>query len=147
MMFDKSKVYTAVNAEDIPIGSECVFADTFGELQESVGRGVGGMYVAAIDSQYAKYRFIDKANVSWAFAYLIGEPTEPKYCCYDTIDEAFKDIQKHGGWIKHNETGESFYTTVKLRCALRIYGKTINCVDLLNDYVFLDDGTPCGKIK
>ena len=27
MEFDKSRVYTAVNAEDVPMGSKCIFAN------------------------------------------------------------------------------------------------------------------------
>lgn len=28
MEFDKSRVYTAVNADELKIGSKCIFADT-----------------------------------------------------------------------------------------------------------------------
>ena len=147
MAFDKSKVYTAVNADELAIGSVCIFSDTYGDLQDSVRTNISGLQLISIKDKFSMHRFVDRTNVSWHFAYLISEPRKHNYHCYDSIDEAFAEIRKHGGWIKHNETGESFYVTVKMRCVLRIYGKTINCVDLLNDYVFADDGTPCGKIK
>lgn len=147
MAFDKSKVYTAVNADELAVGSVCIFADTYGDLQESVRTNISGVPLIFIKDKFSMHRFVDKTNVSWHFAYLISEPIKHNYHCFDSIDEAFDEIRNHGGWIKHNETGECFYITVKMRCDLRIYGKTINCVDLINDYNFLDDGTPCGKIN
>ncbi len=33
MEFDKSRVYTALNAEDLPIGSKCIFSDTIQGLR------------------------------------------------------------------------------------------------------------------
>ena len=32
MEFDKSRVFSAVNADELPIGSKCVFADNLREL-------------------------------------------------------------------------------------------------------------------
>lgn len=147
MAFDKSKVYTAVNADELAVGSVCIFADTYGDLQESVRTNISGVPLISVNDKFSMHRFVDKTNVSWHFAYLISEPIKHNYYCYDTIDEAFDEIRKHGGWIKHNETGECFFTTVKTENSLRLYGRTVDCVALLNDYVFQDDETPCGKIK
>lgn len=36
MEFDKSRVYTAVNADELKIGSKCIFADTLGALSAKV---------------------------------------------------------------------------------------------------------------
>lgn len=147
MDFDKSRVYTAVNADELRIGSKCIFADTYGDLQDAVNNDANTRTLKDINSPYTKMRFVDAVYTIWFFAYLVSEPEKLQYCCYATIDEAFKDVQKHGGWIMHNETRESFYVVAKTRDKLRIYGKAVDCVDLLRDYVFLDDETPCGKKK
>ena len=34
MEFDKTRVYTAVNADELPIGSKCIFADTVKALRK-----------------------------------------------------------------------------------------------------------------
>ena len=34
MGFDKSKVYTALNADELKLGSKCVFADTINDLRK-----------------------------------------------------------------------------------------------------------------
>lgn len=36
MKFDKSRVYTALNADELPIGSVCIYADTLRELCKRV---------------------------------------------------------------------------------------------------------------
>ena len=36
MEFDASRVYTALNADELKIGSECIFADMMEELRLSV---------------------------------------------------------------------------------------------------------------
>ena len=36
MEFDKSKVYTALNADELPIGSKCIFADNLTDLKKYV---------------------------------------------------------------------------------------------------------------
>lgn len=147
MEFDKSRVYTALNADELSVGSRCIFSDTYGDLHDAVIDDVNTSTLDSISSPYTKMRFVDETYRTWYFAYLVSEPGKPQYCCYDTIDEAFKDIQKHGWWIVHKETGESFYVVAKTRRSLRIYASALDCVDLLNDHAFADDSTPCGKVK
>ena len=71
--------------------------------------------------------------------------TEPKYRPYESVDEAFNDAKKHGFWMQNVD-----------RMYLRfIDGFHINknsdificdyCVDdILDMFVWADDGSPCG---
>ena len=70
--------------------------------------------------------------------------TEPKYRPYESVEEAFAEAKKHGFWLKHKLSGRICFLTSFLEERNTIY---INCrasVCGLNDYVWLDDGSPCG---
>jgi len=45
MKFDKSRVYTAVNADELKIGSKCIFADTVKALRKKVQADDYAQYV------------------------------------------------------------------------------------------------------
>ena len=85
---------------------------------------------------------------SYPFDFMLNEyriATEPKYRPYESVDEAFKEAEKHGFWMQNVD-----------RMYLRfIDGFHINknsdificdyCVDdILDMFVWADDGSPCG---
>ena len=69
----------------------------------------------------------------------------PKYRPYESVDEAFNEAEKHGFWIKCKNK--------EYLCAFHDFGVGI-CGDMyingydalkfLNDFVWFDDGSPCG---
>lgn len=71
-----------------------------------------------------------------------------KYRPYESVEEAFNEAKKHGFWMKHKLSRRICFLTSFLEERNTIY---INCratVCGLDDYVWLDDGSPCGvKIK
>lgn len=71
--------------------------------------------------------------------------TEPKCRPYKSVEEAFQAAKDHGFWVKCKNK-ESL-------CTIHDFGVGIcgdlyiNCYDalkFLNDFVWLDDGSPCG---
>ena len=85
---------------------------------------------------------------NYPFDFVLNEyriATEPKYRPYESDKEAFQAAEKHGFWItcKNKES----------LCTIHDFGVGI-CVDLyingydalkfLNDFVWADDGSPCG---
>ena len=85
---------------------------------------------------------------SYPFDFMLNEyriATEPKYRPYESVEEAFKEAEKHGFWMQNVD-----------RMYLRfIDGFHINknsdificdyCVDdILDMFVWADDGSPCG---
>ena len=85
---------------------------------------------------------------NYPFDFVLNEyriATEPKYRPYESVDEAFKEANKHGFWMQNVD-----------RMYLRfIDGFHINknsdificdyCVDdILDMFVWADDGSPCG---
>ena len=71
--------------------------------------------------------------------------TEPKYRPYKSVDEAFNDAKKHGFWMQNVDRMylrfiDGFHITKNNDIYLCDY-----CADdILDMFVWLDDGSPCG---
>ena len=148
MEFDKSRVYTAVNADELPIGSKCVFADTIQGLKE---RKYIDMLTGVADESHV-CRFVSEHGSDWkyALAYLIEPPAEPKYMPFESVEKAMEAIKKHGGWVKDEGTGCTFlvlgYGIHKEDFSIYIKSEWTSLEDLFLDYVFADDDSPCGEL-
>lgn len=85
MNFDKSKIYTSVNADEVKIGSKGYFADTLTVLEECVryGDSDGIRELGGITDPLCLYRFRSTPdNVTWNLFYLVEEPEEEEFCTY-----------------------------------------------------------------
>lgn len=69
---------------------------------------------------------------------------EDKYRHFQTIDEAFNEAKKHGFWLKHKLSGRICFLTSFLEERNTIYINSRATVCGLDDYIWLDDGSPCG---
>ena len=67
-----------------------------------------------------------------------------KYRPYESVDEAFKEAKKHGFWMKHKSSGRICFSTRFLEERNTIYINSQASVCGLGDYIWLDDGSPCG---
>ena len=68
----------------------------------------------------------------------------PKYRPYESVEEAFNEAEKHGFWMKHKPSGRICFSTRFLEERNTIYINSQASVCGLDDYVWLDDGSPCG---
>lgn len=76
MIFDKSKVYTALNADELKIGSKCIFANTVQLLRKIVQSDNAHLWahkLIEIRQDDDAERFVNKAT-STNLAYLIEPP-------------------------------------------------------------------------
>ena len=78
------------------------------------------------------------------FCYEYRIATEPKYRHYKSVEEAFNEAKKHGFWMKHKPSGRICFSTRFLEERNTIYINSQASVIGLDDYVWLDDGSPCG---
>ena len=69
---------------------------------------------------------------------------EDKYRPYESVEQAFTDAKKHGFWLKHKLSGRICFLTSFLEERNTIYINSRATVCGLDDYVWLDDGSPCG---
>ena len=147
MEFDKSKVYTSVNADELEIGSKCIFADAVGNLQDKVeNNNEVSMELALIKPTDRPSRF-EAENGNWyLLAYLIEPPAEPKYKPFESIDKAMEAIKKHGGWVKWKDDDIQGLVVGKSDDRVKILQDWVLPEELFEGYVFADDGSPCGEL-
>ena len=148
MEFDKSKVYTAVNADELKIGSKCIFADTVKGLKCRVDDGRAMAILTCIGDESSVSRFVANGATLFNLAYLIEPPAEPKYKPFESAEKAMEAIKKHGGWIKSKTTQGYFFISVLTSKKIAIIGskRRVSFTVLLERYVFADDGSPCGEL-
>jgi len=151
MEFDKSRVYTAVNADELKVGSKCVFADDLRELRRLVSIEDTSQVLIAIKGESYEYRFEQAkadcmGDTLFALAYLIEPPSEEKYQMFTSAKKAWKTIKDHGGWV--NMGGDRYLITaisaiigVRETEEVCIAGKWQSTEYLFNNFVFADDGS------
>ncbi|UTC92507.1 hypothetical protein [Treponema denticola] len=151
MDFDKSKVYTAVNGDELQIGSKCIFSDTMDDLKIkflNVEDYIDTLEFVCNDDEAE--RFLCK-NTTYLLAYLIEPPAEPKYKPFESIDKAREAINKHGGWVSSRDCKNYFFiisyaTNLNERIGICTGPIWHNLQELYDNFIFADDGTPCGEL-
>ena len=70
---------------------------------------------------------------------------ECKYRPYKSVEEAFNDAKKHGFFVKCKNK-ESLCTIYDFGCGIcgDVYLNGYDALKFLKDYVWHDDGSPCG---
>ncbi|WP_444818467.1 hypothetical protein E4N82_09045 [Treponema denticola] len=146
MEFDESRVYTALNADELKIGSRCIFADDLNSLREKTQEAEHHVSkLAAVKEEDEIYRF-DNYDDAYALAYLIEPPDEPKYKPFESIDKAMEAIKKHGGWVKWKDDDIQGLVVGKSDDRVKILQDWVLPEELFEGYVFADDGSPCGEL-
>ena len=149
MEFDKSRVYTAVNADELQIGSKVILGNTLSELKEAVEveKEEAIQNLAIIHGEDIMLRFTgDKYHSGYTLAYLIEPPAKPKYKPFESVEKAMKAIKEHGGWIKHMGDKRCSLILAYDKEAISTDESCMNMQELFDDYVFADDGSPCGVL-
>ena len=69
----------------------------------------------------------------------------PKYRPYESVEEAFAEAEKHGFWVKCKNK-ESICTIHDFGVGIcgDLYINGYDALKFLNDFVWCDDGSPCG---
>ena len=170
MKFDKSKVYTLLNADDVKDGSEGYFADNLEDLKDIVEHECDDYYgkIGRIEVESYSCRFHKKDKNCYGLFYLTKEPKEEKIHPYSNPEEMIEDFKKrynaYGGWsgkdnpmynpmiwIKSKTTGFRHLVTdygcsdggpCNTSC-IWIGSFHLEFKELFDKYTYLD-GTPCG---
>ena len=156
MTFNKSKVYTALNADELKAGSKCIFADDLRELRRLVSIEDTSQVLIAIKGESYEYRFEQAkadcmGDTLFALAYLIEPPAEPKYKPFESVENAMEVIKKHGGWVKDKTTDDLKLITSIGKISdsvgsIGVGGDYYTFTTFLDRYVFANDGSPCGEL-
>ena len=68
----------------------------------------------------------------------------PKYRPYESVDEAFKEAEKHGFWVKNKSHNLRMIGIIEGTESGIVYIGGINASEYLNNFVWHDDDSPCG---
>ena len=152
MEFDKSKVYTALNADELEVGSKVIVGDSLYVLKDRLNK-------FAFDENYAiriksilpeteKYRFHTSCGNVYSLVYLISPPEKPEYKPFSDTETAYKTITAHGGWIKQGKTYH-FVTGLDIGYGgddeIQFFGSWYPARFVCENCTFVDDGTPVGE--
>ena len=150
MEFEKSRVYTAVNAEELPIGSKCIFADTLGALSAKVQSEEYKDFITILKRIYNDgfYNRFDTGDDLFCFAYFIESSSKPMYKQFESVEKAMEAIKKHGGWVKDKKNNVQLLVVGFDDANVFFLGNGYSCsyTGLFLDYVFVNDGSPCGEL-
>ena len=95
----------------------------------------------------SEWKSIDNINnYQFNFAeYEYRIKTVPKYRPYESVEEAFNEAEKHGFWIKCKNK-ESLCTIHDFGVGIcgDLYINGYDALKFLNDFVWHEDGSPCG---
>ncbi|UTY31677.1 hypothetical protein [Treponema putidum] len=98
MEFYKSRVYTALNADELQIGSMCIFANTIADLRNIVQDEDARYYMSELTQVFPDMvveRFEQDETEVYGLAYLIEPPSaidqkERKYKSFSNIENLKK---------------------------------------------------------
>lgn len=76
MEFDKSKVYTALNANELKVGSKVIVGDNLLELKENVLKHRLPKIIKKVEPEDNEHRFLCNDDFHYALTYLVSEPLE-----------------------------------------------------------------------
>lgn len=82
MEFLKERVYTALNADELKVGSKVYLADNLADLRHIVETDYKAMTLSSINPESFQCRFCEGIT-GYALAYLVEEPEEKKLKCID----------------------------------------------------------------
>lgn len=69
---------------------------------------------------------------------------EDKYRPYESVEEAFNEAKKHGFWVKNKSHNLRMIGIIEGAESGILYIGGFNASEYLNNFVWLDDGSPCG---
>jgi hypothetical protein len=158
MEFDKSRIYTAVNADELHEGDLVYAADSLGLLESRVKKEVKDFCgtITSIGKEHEVYRF-NLGIDSYGLAYLVERAPEKKWRPFKDIDELKDSWERKTNmptvigtmsliWAKYKNPPNE-------EVIILGFDNLNNMVFLMDDWVSLGalfdkctflDGTPCG---
>ena len=141
MEFDKTRVYSAYNADEVKVGSKGYFADSISELKKKVDEGSELLTLTKIYGEESATRFSVSPISSYILFYLVEEPKEKVYRPYNNTDE-IPGGALHKIAVSSDGTKLLITATEDKRVYLGPQG-WVSLIDLYTCYTWLND-IPCG---
>lgn len=141
MEFDKTRVYSICNADEVKVGSKGYFADSISELKKKVNEGNELLTLVKIYGEESATRFSASTISSYILFYLVEEPKEKIYRPYDDTAE-----MPNGAILNTVVSREGTRLLIIAAEDKRVCIGPQGWVSLLDLYQFYTwpNGTPCG---
>lgn len=160
MEFDKSKVYTVLNADEVKVGSKGFFGDYISGLKNNMEDGkIFTIRKIWGENRFSRFQAEDGAN--YALFYLVEEPKKEIYRAYKNTDEMIEDYKErtraYGAtpfecpmfnlpiWVKAKERTAKSLIYVFYPRSVYVGDEEEMPLDKLFEYYTYLDGSPCGK--
>lgn len=158
MKFDKSRIYTVVNADEIKLGSEGYFADNIYCLQQAVQHDDKEYFGKVVDIKDigTGFRFVTDNGLCFSLFYFIEVQEENKFCPFKNTDDMITEFCRRSGkllqfstidppviYFKNKISGRSYIMSAFDCHLVKICHETYDMIDLFNNFTF-NDGSPCG---
>ena len=141
MKFDKTRVYSACNADEVKVGSKGYFADSINDLKKKVNEGSELLTLTKIYGEESATRFSISSISSYILFYLVEEPEEKTYRPYNNTDEI-----PGGALHKIAVSSDGTRLLITAEDDKRVYlgpQGWVSLLDLYQYYTWLND-IPCG---
>ena len=141
MKFDKTRVYTVLNADEVKVGSKGYFADNISDLKRKVDEGDEPLTLVKICGEEAAVRFTTLSASVYLLFYLVEEPKEKVYRPYNDTAE-----MPNGAILNVVVSGDGTRLLIIAAEDKRVCIGSQGWVDLhdLYEYYTWPNGTPCG---
>ena len=157
MKFDKSRIYTVVNADEVKLGSKGYFADNIYCLQQAVQHNGEGYFgkVDDIKDIGTGFRFVADNGTCFSLFYFIEVQEEKKLRPFRNTDDMMTEFCRRSVklppatidppviYFKNKISGRSYIMSAFDCHLVKICHETYDMVDLFNNFTF-NDGSPCG---
>ena len=141
MKFDKTRVYSICNADEVKVGSKGFFADNISDLKKKVNEGHELLTLVKIYGEKSATRFSISPVSSYILFYLVEEPEEKKYRPYNNTAEI-----PNGAMLDIVVSRDGTRLLITATEDKRVYLGPQGWVDLYDLYKYYTwpNGTPCG---
>lgn len=141
MEFDKTRVYSACNADEVKVGSKGYFADSISELKRKISEGDEPLTLVKICGEEAATRFTTLSASVYLLFYLVKEPEEKVYRPYNDTAE-----MPNGAMLNVVVSRDGTRLLIIAAEDKRVCIGSQGWVDLhdLYEYYTWPNGTPCG---
>ena len=170
MKFEKDKIYTVLNADELHIDDVVYLADNLEALKNKVKDGdkMEQTEIARIRGEDCVKRFETRSGATYSLAYLVKSAPKPTHRPYKDIDELLQDWDRRVNisfgmsipktepsplipgliWIKAKLDKHEYLVLALERYdnspgAVRIASGSVTLPMLLDCYTYVD-GSPCG---
>lgn len=141
MKFDKTRIYSICNADEVKVGSKGFFADNISDLKKKVSEGHELLTLVKIYGEKSATRFSISPVSSYILFYLVEEPEEKKYRPYNDTAE-----MPNGAMLDIVVSSDNTRLLITAAEDKRVYFGPQGWVDLYDLYKYYTwpNGTPCG---